>query len=69
MGLRLATRHGVHQTLIGDWKRQALNGLVTVFSGHLSLSVVRECERVSIRCSSFHYQPAGETVPNSEHRI
>jgi len=27
----LAAKHGVHQTLIGDWKRQALDGLVTVF--------------------------------------
>jgi transposase len=24
---QLATKHGVHQTLIGDWKRQALDGL------------------------------------------
>ncbi len=30
---QLATKHGVHQTLIGDWKRQAMKGLVTVFSG------------------------------------
>lgn len=30
---QLATKHGVHQTLIGDWKRQAQDGLVTVFSG------------------------------------
>jgi transposase len=30
---QLATKHGVHQTLIGDWKRQAVDGLVTVFSG------------------------------------
>ena len=30
---QLATKHGVHQTLIGDWKRHALDGLVTVFSG------------------------------------
>jgi len=30
---QLATKHGVYQTLIGDWKRQALDGLVTVFSG------------------------------------
>jgi len=29
----LATKHGVHQTMIGDWKRQATEGLVTVFSG------------------------------------
>ena len=28
-----ATKHGVHQTLIGDWKRQAVEGLATVFSG------------------------------------
>ena len=30
---QLATRHGVHQTMISDWKRQAMEGLVTVFSG------------------------------------
>jgi transposase len=30
---QLATKHGVHQTLIGDWKRQTMEGLVTVFSG------------------------------------
>jgi len=29
----LATKHGVHQTMIGDWKRQAMEGLVSVFSG------------------------------------
>ncbi len=30
---QLATKHGVHQTVIGDWKRQAMEGLVSVFSG------------------------------------
>jgi transposase len=30
---QLATKHGVYQTVIGDWKRQALDGRVTVFSG------------------------------------
>ena len=30
---QLATKHGVHQTVVGDWKRQALEGLATVFSG------------------------------------
>jgi transposase len=30
---QLATKHGVHQTMIGDWKRQAREGLVSVFSG------------------------------------
>ena len=30
---QLATQHGVHQTMIGDWKRQAMEGLASVFSG------------------------------------
>ena len=30
---QLAAKHGVHQTMIGDWKRQAMEGLVSVFSG------------------------------------
>jgi transposase len=30
---RLATKHGVHQTMIGDWKRQAMEGLGAMFSG------------------------------------
>lgn len=31
---------------------------------HPSLSVVRQCELVSISRSSFHYQPVGETAEN-----
>ena len=34
----LATKHGVHQTMIGDWKRQAMEGLVSVFSGNAEAS-------------------------------
>ena len=30
---QLATKHGVHQTMISAWKRQAMEGLVSVFSG------------------------------------
>ena len=30
---QLATKHGVHQTMVGEWKRQAMDGLVAVFSG------------------------------------
>jgi transposase len=30
---RLAAKHGIHQTMVGDWKRQALEGLASVFSG------------------------------------
>ena len=30
---QLATKHGVHQTLVGEWKRQAMEGLVSLFAG------------------------------------
>ena len=30
---QLATKHGVHQTMISEWKRQAVDGLSSVFSG------------------------------------
>ena len=30
---QLATKHGVHQTMISEWKRQAVDGLAAVFSG------------------------------------
>jgi transposase len=30
---QLVTKHGVHQTLINAWKRQAVEGLAAVFSG------------------------------------
>ena len=29
---QLAAKHGVHQTLINGWKKQAVDGLSTVFS-------------------------------------
>ena len=30
---QLAAKHGIHQTMVGEWKRQALEGLAGVFSG------------------------------------
>ena len=29
----LAAKHGVHQTMINAWKKQAVEGMATVFSG------------------------------------
>lgn len=29
---QLATKHGVHQTMVGEWKCQAVEGLAGVFS-------------------------------------
>ena len=30
---QLATRHGIHQTMVGGWKKQAMEGMTAVFSG------------------------------------
>ena len=30
---QLAAKHGIHQTMVGDWKRQAMEGLTAAFSG------------------------------------
>src|SRR3712207_2369830 len=30
---RLAARRGIHQTMAGEWKRRAMEGLASVFSG------------------------------------
>jgi len=32
--------------------------------GHAGLSVVRQCELLSVSRSGFYYQPAGETATN-----
>ncbi len=29
---QLAAKHGIHQTMVGEWKRQAVEGLAAVFS-------------------------------------
>ncbi len=30
---QLAARHGIHQTMVSEWKRQATEGQASVFSG------------------------------------
>ena len=109
-------KHGMHQTMVGEWKRQAMEGLAAVFSGKSArrraprrprrmsrsctprsaswwwngifwprrpvdqprseapdgragpprLSIVRQCELVSISRSGFYHRPAGETALNLE---
>ena len=114
---QLAAKHGIHQTIVGEWKRQAMEGADgsvfrqvggtgerqggrsggreaaredraavggTGFFGesfrsmrlerrrqiiepeHPQLSVVRQCELVSISRSGFYHRPAGETALNLE---
>jgi len=30
---QLATKHGIHQTMVGEWKKQAMEGMAGMFSG------------------------------------
>lgn len=30
---QLATKHGIHQTMVGEWKRRAVEGMAGVFWG------------------------------------
>lgn len=30
---QLASKHSIHQTMVSEWKRQAVDGLTAVFSG------------------------------------
>ena len=42
---QLAAKHGVHQTMISEWKRQAVDGLSSVFAGKADAKeVAREGE-------------------------
>jgi transposase len=36
---QLVAKHGVHQTLINSWKRQAIDGMAGVFSGKAEVEV------------------------------
>jgi transposase len=31
--VQLAAKHGIHHTMVGKWKRQAVEGMAAVFSG------------------------------------
>jgi transposase len=41
---QLAAKHGIHQTMVGEWKRQAVEGMAGVFSGK---SAAQESARTS----------------------
>lgn len=41
---QLAAKHGIHQTMVGEWKRQAMEGMVAVFSGR---SAVQESSKAA----------------------
>ena len=41
---QLATRHGIHPTMVGEWKKQAMDGLTAVFAER---SVAQEAAKSS----------------------
>ena len=41
---QLASKHGIHQTMVGEWKKQALEGLTAVFADR---SVAQEAAKSS----------------------
>ena len=55
---QLATKHGIHQTMVGEWKKQAMEGLTTVFSDRSAAAETarayeatsRSCTRRSVSC-------------------
>jgi len=43
---QLVTKHGVHQTLINAWKKQAMEGMAGVFSGRAEAAETAREEEV-----------------------
>lgn len=42
---QLAAKHGIHQTMVGEWKKQAMEGMAAVFSSKEAVQdVVRSSE-------------------------
>ena len=35
--VQLAAKHGIHHTMVGEWKRQAVEGMAALFSGKSSV--------------------------------
>ena len=46
--VQLATKHGIHQTMVSEWKKQALEGLTTVFSGRLEVQETAKSAEVEV---------------------
>ncbi len=40
----LAAKHGIHHTMIGAWKRQAMEGMASVFEGGDQSKAISEAE-------------------------
>src|SRR6478672_8608230 len=55
---QLATKHGIHPTMVGDWKRQAIEGLTAMFADRSAAQEtasrprpkLKSCTRRSANC-------------------
>ena len=45
---QLAAKHGIHQTMVGEWKRQAMEGLTAVFSGKAAAQETAKATEVEV---------------------
>ncbi len=66
---QLASKHGVHQTMVGEWKRQAMEGLVAVFSGKVEgKEGIREEEVEKLHATMLHGSAGSRGSAISSHR-
>ena len=45
---QLATKHGIHPTMVGEWKRQAMEGMTAVFSGKAAAQESRKAAEAEV---------------------
>jgi len=57
---QLASKHGIHQTMVGEWKKQAMEGLAVVFSDR---SAAQETAKNAAR--QVQFTNTSETVSQS----
>jgi transposase len=45
---QLASKHGIHQTMVGEWKKQATEGLTAMFSGRSAAEQTAKSTEVEV---------------------
>jgi transposase len=45
---QLATKHDIHQTMVGEWKKQAMEGLTAVFAGRSAAELTAKSTQAEV---------------------
>jgi transposase len=45
---QLATKHDIHQTRVGEWKKQAMEGLTAVFAGRSAAELTAKSTQAEV---------------------